>query len=337
MVSYEYGQFINDKVVEHLPYDRIKVGDKYNFRCPLCGDSKKSARKRRGWYYLQTHSYFCFNCSTGMSGIKFLEAISGEDYEDIKREYLKLFARSKQDFSLSSTYQIPSEEPSIFEMKPIVLPQWKNPLSDSAKQYLDNRLVSKAPFNNSPLYSWVSKKQQEYILIPWVVNGIDAYYQLNDFKGNGQMKYIFPKDRKKLIAGLDNIDISWPYIIVFEGYYDSLFVKNGICSGTKSITDYQLKLIKERYPKHQICISFDNDVSGIESMVKLIKSNKDFKFFRWFNENTREKDINDYVMSRRDVNIFADEKKLQRMIVDQLVMKMWLIRNNLWNCSTKTN
>lgn len=57
------------------------------------------------------------------------------------------------------------------------------------------------------------------------------------------MKYLFPKDKKKLIAGLDNIDISWPYIIVFEGFYDSLFVKNGICSGTKSITDYQLKLI----------------------------------------------------------------------------------------------
>ena len=54
---------------------------------------------------------------------------------------------------------------------------------------------------------------------------------------------MFPKGKKKLIAGLDNIDISWPYIIVFEGFYDSLFVKNGICSGTKSITDYQLKLI----------------------------------------------------------------------------------------------
>lgn len=52
------------------------------------------------------------------------------------------------------------------------------------------------------------------------------------------MKYIFPKDKKKLVYGLDNIDISWPYIIVFEGVYDSVFVKNGISVGTKAITDY---------------------------------------------------------------------------------------------------
>lgn len=329
--SYEYGQFINEKVIERLPINKIRIGNKYNFRCPLCGDSKKSSQKRRGWYYLQSHSYYCFNCSTGMSGIRFLEAISGQEYEEIKREYLRLFAKSKQDFSLSSRYEIPSEEPSIFELKSIVLPEWKNPLSENAKAYLDQRLVTKAPFFNTPLYTWTNKKQQEYILIPWQLNGVDAYYQLNDFEKHGAMKYLFPKDKKKLIAGLDNIDISWPYIIVFEGFYDSLFVKNGICSGTKSITDYQLKLIQERYPKHQICISFDNDRSGLESMVKLIKQNKDFKFFRWFNENTSEKDINDYIKAKGDVNIFTDPKKLQRMIVDQLVMKMWLIRNGHWN------
>ena len=51
-------------------------------------------------------------------------------------------------------------------------------------------------------------------------------------------------------------------------------------------------------------------------MVKLIKQNKDFKFFRWFNENTSEKDINDYIKVKGDVNIFTDPKKLQRMIVD---------------------
>ena len=73
------------------------------------------------------------------------------------------------------------------------------------------------------------------------------------------MKYIFPKGTKKTIAGLDNIDVSFPYIIVFEGYYDSVFVKNGVCVGTKAITDYQLSLIKQRYPHHQIVISFDND------------------------------------------------------------------------------
>lgn len=158
-----------------------KCGDKLNFRCPLCGDSKKSTRKKRGWFYMKTASYYCFNCGTGMSGIKFLEAISGSNYEDIKREYLRLFARSHKDMSLSAHYEIPDQEPSLFDLKPIVKPEWKNPLSDKAKAYLANRLVSSAPFLKDDLYSWTSKKNQEFILIPWKLNGVDAYFQLNDF------------------------------------------------------------------------------------------------------------------------------------------------------------
>ena len=52
------------------------------------------------------------------------------------------------------------------------------------------------------------------------------------------MKYIFPKDMKKLMYGIDNIDISFPYIFLFEGVFDSVFVKNGIATGTKAVTAY---------------------------------------------------------------------------------------------------
>lgn len=50
------------------------------------------------------------------------------------------------------------------------------------------------------------------------------------------MKYLFPKDAKKLVYGLDNINLSKNYIVVTEGVYDSLFIPNCIASGTKSIT-----------------------------------------------------------------------------------------------------
>lgn len=104
---------------------------------------------------------------------------------------------------------------------------------------MHSRRVDEAPFLKDSLYSWNKNTcGLEYILIPWTLNGVAAYYQLNDFKKHGALKYIFPKDKKKLIFGLDNIDISWPYIIVFEGVYDSVFVKNGIAVGTKAITEY---------------------------------------------------------------------------------------------------
>lgn len=330
-ISYEYVQFLNEKVLEFLPHNYTKVNDKINMRCPLCGDSKKSSRKKRGWYYLKTASFYCFNCSTGMSGIHFLEHISGNSYDQIKKEYFKLCFKHNINTNLSSYYNIPNEEPTIFQMESIIKPEWKNPLSKNAINYLKNRKVTEAPYNKDPLYSCYSKKNDEFIMIPWKINGIDAYYQINDFQKKFNLKYIFPKDKKKLIAGLDNIDISWPYIIVFEGYYDSLFVKNGVCVGTKAITDYQLKLIKERYPHHQIVISFDNDDAGIKSMIKYLKMNYNFKYFKWFNRNTKQKDINDYILYKNDVNIFTNTTLLEKMIVDKLLMKMFLIQNNYWS------
>ena len=76
-MQYEFVQFLNSKVLEYLPPSKVKVGDKWNFRCPICGDSKKSSTKKRAWWYNSTASFYCFNCSTGLSGIKFIEAISG--------------------------------------------------------------------------------------------------------------------------------------------------------------------------------------------------------------------------------------------------------------------
>lgn len=330
MLCYEYIQFLNEKVLEFLPHNYVKIGDKLNMRCPICGDSKKSSTKKRGWYYMKNASFYCFNCSTGMSGIKFLEFISGNSYADIRKEYMKLYLKTGKSLSLSASYDIPSEEPSVFQLQSIVKPEWKQALSDKAKAYLSERKVTEAPFLKENLYSCYTKKGEEYIMIPWRLNGVDAYFQLNDFQKLHSLKYIFPKDKKKLLYGLDNIDISWPYIIVFEGVYDSLFVKNGIATGTKSVTDYQLKLIKERFPRHQLVISFDNDKAGITSMVKLLKNGSDFKYFKWFNKNTQQKDINDYIISKGNVNIFTNTSILEKMIVDKLLMKMFLIQSGLW-------
>jgi len=65
-------------------------------------------------------------------------------------------------------------------------------------------------------------------------------------------------------------------------------------------------------------------------MVKLLKNGSDFKYFKWFNKNTQQKDINDYVISKGNVNIFTNTSILEKMIVDKLLMKMFLIQSGLW-------
>jgi 5S rRNA maturation endonuclease (ribonuclease M5) len=329
MISYEFKTFLNDTALLYLPTNKVKIGNKYNFRCPFCGDSHKSQSKKRGWWYLDNASFYCFNCSASMSGIEFIKNLAGIEYDTIKKEYLKLFLKSGISPNLSATFDIKENQNDIFNLRNTIKDDWRNPLSQDAITYLTNRKVLEAPYFNKKLYSCYTKdKSKEFILIPWTVNGIDAYYQLNDFhKYNPDIKYIFPRNKQKLIYGLDNIDLAFPYIIVFEGVYDSMFVKNGIAVGTKAITQTQIDLIKYRYPKHQIVISFDNDNAGISAMKKVVSSKHDFKFFNWFNSNTKEKDINDYILSKNNVNIFTNESLVEKLIVSKLTMKMQLVKN----------
>ena len=339
MLSFEYIQFLRDKILQYLPQPNVRVGDKINCRCFICGDSKKSATKKRGWIYLNKDcSYYCFNCGASLSGIKLLKILSGSDYEAIHREYVNLFLKSGFDGSLSSTTWMPSpsDEPSVFNLKPALDASMKKPLTEKAKEYLRSRRVLDAPFLKEPLYSAVSKDGlEEYILIPWRVNGVDAYYQLNDFLKLKQMKYMFPKGKKKLLYGLDNVDPSYNKIFAFEGVYDSLFVKNGIATGTKSLTDYQLKLIKERWPHHEVVAAFDNDTPGLAATKKMIETGKASKFFVWFDGKTREKDINERVLATGNIKMFASPKVLDTMVCDSLQMKLWMASRGKWQDEKK--
>ena len=155
MQSYEYTQFLIEKIMQYLPQPYVRVGDKINCRCMVCGDSKKSATKKRGWIYMQNASYYCFNCGVSMSGIQLVKLLSGTDYDSIHREYVRLFLKSGHDSSLSAAIWKPKvdDEPSVFNIKPILDPQLKKPLSDKAKEYLSKRKVLEAPFLKETLFS----------------------------------------------------------------------------------------------------------------------------------------------------------------------------------------
>ncbi len=334
----EFNEWINEKVVENLHEPYTKMGRELNFRCPICGDSKKNSLKKRGYYSLDKCSYFCHNCGISMSGSKFLAHIAHFDPEDIKKEYIKSKYNGK--FRKYTTNTVKSNDKShiaLFDSKNVIRPEWKSPLSDVAKKYLDGRYVTKAPFLKNELYSFYDKNKNEYILIPWVLNGTESYFQLNDFEHHDKIgrKYIFPRNKDKLLFGLDNIDISIPYIIIVEGVYDSLFIPNCVCCGGKHLSDLQYKIIKSRFPRHTLVMGLDNDRPGLISTAKFISSGKanGFKFFKWFGKDTDVKDINDLVKKTGDVNIFSDPDYVSSLFVDSIMMKMYLIENKLWNVS----
>ena len=341
MSSYsdDFKDFINEKVWEYLPPSKVKIGREIHVRCPICGDSKKNSRKKRGYYYNDSASYYCFNCGASMTGLKLLEAIAGTDYNDIVQEYRRLKIKSGGNLSSQVNIGLESQNSQLSTISYLnslttaIKPEWRNPLTEAATEYLENRKVLEAPYLKGKLYSVFDKEKNEYILIPWKINGVDAYYQINDFEKHDSLgrKYIFPAKREKLIYGLDNIDLSFPYIICFEGVYDSLFVPNGIAIGGKSLTALQHDIVLKRYPNHQIVLSFDNDKAGLDAMMKEIKKHPtEFKYFKWFDENTKEKDINDYVLRRNNTNQFKNKDFVKDLIVSPIAMKMFLLQKGMW-------
>ena len=67
-------------------------------------------------------------------------------------------------------------------------------------------------------------------------------------------------------------------------------------------------------------------------MMREIKRHPtEFKYFKWFDENTVEKDINDYVLKKGNVNEFKNKDFVKSLIVSSISMKMFLLQKGLWN------
>jgi len=109
-----------------------------------------------------------------------------------------------------------------------------------------------------------------------------------------------------------------------------LFVKNAIAIGGVHLTDVQFEMIRKRYPRHQIVMALDNDKAGLKGSVKLLHDRRyNFKFFKWFNAGTIEKDINDFVLAKDNVNIFTKTNELEACIIDSVMMRLFLIQQGI--------
>src|SRR6056300_1334086 len=71
-------------------FKRVK-SNLYNFRCPICGDSKKNKNKTRGYLYsVKANTNFkCHNCGTSMSFNNFLKQVDPAVHKQYSLEKFK--------------------------------------------------------------------------------------------------------------------------------------------------------------------------------------------------------------------------------------------------------
>ena len=283
-------------------FKRVK-SNLYNFRCPVCGDSKKNRNKTRGYLYsVKTNTNFkCHNCGASMSFNNFLKHIDPAVHKQYTLEKFKE-GHSGRSFVV--------EEPE-FEFK---APKFKTKIKlpkcsedPTSEGYLLARKLNPDDFYfaehfkkfvNKLHHTFDDTKYDESRII------IPLYYQKNlvgiqgrsmDFGNPNSVKYItvMINDDAPKIYGLDNIRRDAP-VYVTEGPFDSTFIRNAIamCGADADVSRWGIS--------NPVWI-YDNEPRNREITNRISKTIDSGQSVVIWPNGIEDKDINDMVISGLDV------------------------------------
>ena len=280
-------------------FKRVKQG-LYNFRCPICGDSKTSKNKARGYIYaVKSNTNFkCHNCGASMSLnslIKKLDVILHKQYtlEKFKDGHTgRNFVADEPEFIF--------EKPKFAQK--IVLPLCSEVVV--ARTYLQNRKIDPTKFYFAENfdefvrtfegvdYSYMGRESR--IIIPLFRERNLIGFQGRSL-GPNKIKYItvMLDDNAPKIYGLDTIRGDAP-VFVTEGPFDSTFVRNSIamCGADADVN---------RWGISDPVYVYDNEPRNKEIVTRIDKTiQRGDKIVIWPN-NIMEKDINDMVIAGHNV------------------------------------
>ena len=277
-------------------FKRVKA-DLFNFRCPICGDSKKHKNKARGYLYqVKTNTNFkCHNCGASLSFNNFLKQID----TSLHKQYV--MEKFKEGFAGGRNFVV--EEPKFEFKKPVFKKKLDLPRADEvsiAKEYLEKRKLDPSKFYFAYKFKeWTNTQKQTFdtigrdesrIIIPMY----DEDKILIGFQGRSlgpnSVKYItvmINEDAPK-IYGLDKIDNEKP-IYIIEGPFDATLVQNGVamCGSDLDIRSFGWS---------DYIYVYDNEPRNREIVNRIDKTiNGGYKVVIW-PKSIVEKDINDMVL-----------------------------------------
>jgi len=280
-------------------YKRTK--NVYNAECCICNEGKSRGKTRRLFYYPKSHNFYCFNCTKGWSEIDWLKIVTKKNFFEIIKEAKEFsgeinYVEKNQQLEPIIIPQLPPDSVNIFNEDECNF--YKNKREDvliqKALNYCKERRLLTAINKPSSLHvSFNDYVHKNRLIIPFYdkYNKIE-YYQSRTLNANEHPKYLC-KIGDKCLFGMYNIDYDIPYIFLFEGPIDAMFVKNGVAMAGITLTEIQEKFINSCMGMEIIYV-FDNDKNNKETkdhIRKIIKNGK--RVFIWPKEFKNFKDINE--------------------------------------------
>jgi len=280
-------------------FKRVK-SNLFNFRCPICGDSKKNKSKTRGYLYaVKANTNFkCHNCGASMSFNNFLKEIDPVIHKQYTMEKFKGGHTGRNFVTEEPVFKF---EAPRFKTK-IDLP--KASQSPRSAGYLTARKLNPENFYyaehfkefvNSIKHTFDDTRyEEERIIIP-------LYYEKNliGFQGRSinpnPIKYItvMINDDSPKIYGLDNIRKD-ATVYITEGPFDSTFIRNSIamCGADANV---------DRWGVSNPVWIYDNEPRNSEIVGRIGRTIDNGDSVVIWPNGIDDKDINDMVMSGLDV------------------------------------
>jgi len=305
-MSYIDTKFLN-LLSTRLPKFKRKSENLFNFRCPHCGDSKKSSSKARGFVYRKKNDMFfkCHNCGVGQTLgnlIKFLDPTMYKEYVFERFKDGKVESE-KPEFDFTPSKILKSKtanEKQLDSLKRFDQLVTTHP----AKKFVFDRLIPKEHWDKfffcSKFFEWTNsivpnkfpslQYDHPRVVIPFYDRAGNFFAFQGRAFGKEQPKYITIKfdETKQKIYGIDRIDLNKP-VMITEGPIDSLFLDNAIAlAGADAVVNIQ----------HTQCtMIFDNEPRN-EHIVNRMKTavDKNFNLVVW-PESLKYKDINDMIIA----------------------------------------
>jgi len=299
LIDSKYIGLVSSRLIK---FKRVK-SDLYNFRCPICGDSKKNKTKTRGYLYTikADVNYRCHNCGASMTFSNFLKEIDPV----VHKQYV--FERFKDGKTGRGTVV---EEPTFNFEKPTFNTSIDLPLASTvevSRNYLEKRKLDPTKFYYAERFvEYVNSHNQSMDVKEHPRIIIPLYYQKNLVGVQGRaldsnsVKYIttiFYDDAPK-IYGLDTIRRGAP-VFITEGPFDSTFLLNSIalCGADGDVRKWGVSTpvwVYDNEPRSkEITARISNTIARGERVVI-------------WPSNIHEKDINDMVLAGHDVQSIVE-------------------------------
>lgn len=308
-----------EQIPDYVLHDAVKetLGDcnltggtgtvPYNFRCPICGDSKTNPYKKRGYVLYKDSNwiYCCHNKCGSMSFFTFLKEWHHDVYQDVlfhaydrstwKKNVKKIIPKQEETFKGDSIYK--------FKKGELIAITDNHPIANIALNYCIGRMIPKSIYNNWYVCLKDSKFKtkgvdgkyiyndkgipigNEYgnrLIIPYYRYGGNwVQFDARDLNKNSFLRYRNLEGADRELYNGDFLNVNEPFFL-FEGSIDSTFVHNSVAfGGTKHLMSFLTQFPHIANHAQNGTVVWDNDDAGYDEIQKT--TDLGFNWFDWRN------------------------------------------------------